>query len=659
MNQVNSNGASNSLFEHSRPNKPDSSRFDLSRLINLTADVGQIIPVDCFKVYPGDILNLDSTLMLDTLPLVQSSLTQYKIVTHWYYCKARDLWKGAKTQVTRGRTGNVSKVTPRIDLGLKLGDVLSYDSVNGVFKTDNSGDLKGFLYPEASHSLSSFIGVPPSLQGVYIRPSTSENSFNISKAYLPYTFKATNSDSYNECVDTHFNQYRYVNALPFVFYQSIVKNNYVNQNLLQNNVSLFPEEGDDDWILDYNSSVTNFIDYSSNDQITGNEVYSYTGVYSSNDTVTRLDQLRYAQFDDDYFTTGLPWLQRGEVSKLNLDTFGQAPVMFTVDGVSYPLVNYYGKSSNQQTFGLGTPLDSSFESKFLVNGSGGTYTGGSYSFYSGTSPQYTTGSVYADISQSSVSAHLTANELRSLISMSVWQERNARVNGSYNAMIYQHWLTDPNSEEHKPIYFGGSVDYLNFSNILQTSASTSDSPLGSTAGFGSSSGSSTINSNFRVDDYGYVMGVLIIKPVTYYQQGVEHFLSCEDNFEDLIQPEFQSLSPEPIYNKEIYVSGDPDVDNDLFAYQERYTYAKVRQNVNRGLFQVKPSKDILFGSFTQARWFDSLPKLSYQFLCLSPDNVRRDWLAYPSYPSFRIQFLTKGFVTRKLSYSSDPNNFGF
>lgn len=252
----------------------------------------------------------------------------------------------------------------------------------------------------------------------------------------------------------------------------------------------------------------------------------------------------------------------------------------------------------------------------------------------------------------------TANQLRSLIAMSVWQERNARVDGSYNRMIFQHWLSNPHSEEHTPVYIGGTVDYLNFSTVIQNSQSTSDSPLGSTAGFGSSAGNGSVTARFNCPDHGYIMGVMIIKPETIYQQGIERCLT-EITFDDFAQPEFQGLSPEAILNKELYVTGQSGTDDDMFAYQERYTYLKVRQNVNRGLMQCKPDKDLLFSAYTQARWFSSVPKFSYQFLCMSPDNIRRDWLAYPSYPAFRCQLLVEDYAVRKFAYVSQPETFGF
>ena len=244
-----------------------------------------------------------------------------------------------------------------------------------------------------------------------------------------------------------------------------------------------------------------------------------------------------------------------------------------------------------------------------------------------------------------------------MIAIQVWMERNARVDGSYNRMVYQHWMEDPNSEEHKPIYIGGTADYINFATVVQNSESTDTSPLGSTAGFGSARGGNNVGS-FRANDFGYVMGIMIIKPNTTYEQGLEHFWKHENVFDKMVQPEFQGLSPEPIYNDEIYYQGTSD-DDGLFCYQERYQYLKQRMNQNKGMFASPPEKDRLFSAYTQARWLKEKPLFNYQFLCMSPENIRRDMLAYPNYPMFRCQFASKVFVTRKLAYMSEPNTFGF
>lgn len=635
MNTV-KGGASTTLFEHSRPNNVKRSKFDLSRITNFTMDAGMIVPFDFFEVLPGTTVNLSNSYALDTLPLIQSPITRYKVIVHWYYMKARDMWKGAKTQATRGRSGNISLKTPVVDLDFpfKKNSVV----IDGRLSKD---------YFISHHSLSSFLGVPPKYSG-----NLAKDSNSVIVDYFAHSLVPDNPSGADANV-TGFKGYRYPNALPFMMYQSIVKNNYVNSNLLQDNHALFPVEGDDDWLLPYDATVTNFVGYAKNPAEYDDLVSDVYGVYSSSDKAVRLDQLRYSMFDDDYFTTALPWLQRGDVKTLSAG--GDLPldsIDSIIENIKFDASDAVGDWNNSD---LHTNLILDHQhNKFTVNSS----SSNKYHLIGAFERLKTR--LNEDFKKSvPVNLSVTANQLRELISLSVWQERNARVDGSYNSLIYQHWSVNPRSEEHKPVYMGGFVDYINFSTILQSSESTSSSPLGSTAGRGTSGGSSKINDNFFCEDYGYCMGIIQIKPDTTYMQGVEHALSCKNTFEDIAFPEFENLSPEPILNKEIYVSGEDSVDNDLFGYQEPYMYYKVRQNVNRGLFQQKPDKDFLFGSFTQARWFNSLPKLSYQFLCMSPNNIRRDFLAFPKYPMFRLQFLTSCYTVAGLSYRSEPNTFGF
>lgn len=664
-------GASDTLFQHERPNKPNRSKFDLSRITNFTCDPGMIVPFDWIFCLPGDDVNIDFEMILDTLPLINPSLTSYKVVTHWYKIDCKHLWAGWQTFITKGRSGNESLTIPKVNTSFPLPEIPNFD-----FGHSNVGTAQVFALGQ--HSLCSFLGNPSEMSGVY-NFDLNDNPYLVQN-YLPYTIRPKagggvstgNISKYQAAYNTGFKRLVSVNALPFMAYQNIVKYNYVNSNLLQDNHSLFPVQGDHDWFLKFNASETNFLDYSSNSEVTGNEVYSYDGVYSSNDTVTRLDQLRYAMFDDDYFTTGLPWLQRGDTTymdmSLNLldkklsDVFDTSTLSQLID------VGIFSNYAPQQSYSV--PANSSLTdySKInLANGDGNVLRLG-LKDSQGAMPESpaiinfklaTFINSLKNLQAQSIAgkSSITANQLRELIAMSVWQERNARVDGSYNSMIYEHWMSNPHAEEHKPQYIGGTVDYVNFTTILQSSASTSDSPLGSTAGRGSTGGSGHVG-RVHCNDYAYIMGIMIVKPNTTYMQGVEHHLCCENVMEDFPQPEFEGLSPQAILNKELYVSGDSN-DNNLLCYQERYVYLKVRQNQNRGLFQCKPDKDRLFGSFTQARWFESRPQFSYQFLCMSPQNIRRDWLAYPSQPSFKLQTASKITVVRNLSYASCPNTFGF
>lgn len=653
-------GASDTLFQHDRPNKPNRSKFDLSRITNFTCDAGMIVPFDWIFCLPGDDVDIGFEMILDTLPLINPSLTSYKVTTHWYKIDCKDLWEGWQTFITKGRSGTENLTIPQINCGFYK-DVPNFNF--------GKANCNASIFALGNHSLQSFLGNPPSHNGIYninvlgdaflyegFRPFIAQP--------LPDDARLTNDEktAINNSMITGFKRLSQINALPFMAYQNIVKYNYVNPNLLQNNHSLFPVEGDHNWFLKYNATVTNFVDYASNSEITGDEVYNYDGVFSSNDTVTRLDQLRYAMFDDDYFTTGLPWLQRGSTTDLGMDVVVPSDFFSVVaDELAEEIeVRDYIAGNNEAWFlnlhnnkMVGQNTNDVNSNMYSINQTGMEEGKDAINNLKLLLEKLR---VVQNTGKKATAA-ITANQLREMIAMSVVQERNARVDGSYNAMIYEHWLSNPHAEEHKPTYIGGTCDYVNFATILQSSQTSSDSPLGATAGRGSSGGKGYVG-RIHCNDYAYIMGIMIIKPNTTYMQGVEHHLCCENVMEDFPMPEFEGLSPQPILNKELYVSGDSN-DNNLLCYQERYVYLKARQNVNRGAFQCKPVHDKLFGSFTQARWFSSRPTFSYQMLCMSPENIRRDWLAYPSQPMFKLQTASKITVVRNLAYASHPNNFGF
>lgn len=341
MNQVKGNGASSTLFQHDRPNKPQVSRFDLSRKVNFSLDTGMIVPIELLETYPGDKFRISNKMAIDTLPLVAPSLTNYKIVTHYYYMKKRSMWKGWKTFSTKGRSGNEHLTVPQVDLSIPVVKNSRVLIPVGIRKSRAYADF----YAISNHSLSSFIGVPPSMNGHYgLVTESGKSSAFILKNYLPNTFKITNHgdltaaelNAYNDAVDTGFASYPRVSALSFVMYQSICKHYYVNPNLLQDNHALFPVEGDDDWILPYTieNNIANYISGKSN--LPAGSKVNYTGVYSNDETEVDLRLLRYSMFDDDYFNTALKDLQRGAAETLDLSgvaNFGNVPVTLDYQGV--------------------------------------------------------------------------------------------------------------------------------------------------------------------------------------------------------------------------------------------------------------------------------------------------------------------------------------
>lgn len=622
-------GSDTKVFNSVEPNTPRRSRFDLSRITNFTCDSGMIIPFDWFETVPGDSFDLSAEVAVESLPTITNVLTPYHVRTYWYYCRCSDLWAGWETFVTRGRTGNINLNLPQYD-------------PNWVF-TGLSGSKYSYSVP---HSLQSFLGCLPS----YGKQSE-DSSLSVSylKDYLSYGVVGNGRDFTDYTSTGYSNVSTGVNALPFMMYQNICKYYFVDQNLLQGNTALFPEQGDADWRLPYDWDADNvgFVTTVDGHYVTapigGVTPFQPQGIYTSSETTVGLGCLRYAMFEDDYFTSGLPWLERGNVHTLDFDIdFSDITATFTgttvTMGIDYDNGGHWtGMAPNtlRWTGSAIVPQTPNYPGEFTRFSPNGTV--------SLSAPD-------------GVGSTITANQLRELIAYSIWQERNARVDGSYNAMIWVHFNDSPNSPEHQARFIGGTSDYINFSEIFQSSESGT-TPQGSVTSQGSLYSRQNVG-RFNAPDYGYIMGIMVISPMTTYNTAQPHELVCPKVFDDFYMPEFEGLSPMPVLNKEIFATGTQSTDDGLFAYQERYSWLKSRANVNRGLFRLPSGTDTLFSSASQSRNFTSLPSFSYQFKVQSPDNTRRDWLAYPAEPMFKVQVSSKVDAVRPMSYVCRPSNFG-
>lgn len=615
-------GADNTIYDVDEKAKLPSSSFDFSRKNITTIDIGMYLPFDWFRVFPGDMIRLNNRFLLETLPLASPPLTNYRVRIHWFYIKMSSLWKGWQSFISQGRKGSVS---------VKKIPTISEDS------------LKGALLPS---SLAVALNLPAC-------------EYSDDSTFAQYTPNVSDMTNIKSIPNRHLPKDG-VNVLPFLFYQKAFRFDVAPYNLLQDNEVWLPEDLSEEWRLDYEAS-----NFDGRYFVPQGEVPSITddnrpdNVPSVNDVAVDLAQLRYACYENDYFTTAKPWLVRGDQqSSASIDVSGfEGSLDFTDvfnDEVSPNLVG----DTDWNIFASFTTSPKQAQIRFAnprspTNPFTGIRPEDRPLIINKLVQQYNK----AKFTSSTVAkTSLTANRLREMLAFSVWQERNALTNGNYNEFIKAHYMRNPKSPDYEPYYLGGLTQQVNFSQILQTSASETDSPLGSQASLGSSSGQGQVF-DFNFDDFGYVMGIMFVTPEVYYTQGVGH--EWTDVLpEDQFIPEFAQTGYEPILNQEIYPQGTDD-DLQLFGYQTRNAYLKARQNRASGLMSLPSSVDKLFGSYVQAREFSELPKLSVQMVSMSPKNVRRDFLAYTNYPAFKLQIASDVRLIRNLPYRSTPNTFGF
>lgn len=614
-------GADNSIYDVSEKPKLDFSRFDFSRKVNTTFDIGQVIPIDWFRVFPGDKVDLTNRYIIDTFPLVNTPFTNYRVRIQWYAIELSGLHKGWQSFISQGRKGQVT---------IKKLPVLK--------EQDRVGTAPHVFLPS---SLASHLSLP-------VLEASKEEGFD----YVDPYYKG---DASVEQIPNRHLPYNGVNLMPFLFYQKIWRHGICPQNLLQDNEVWLPEDLSEEWRIDYTSanvdSAGHFVPYG---QVPETELVC-NPVPTVDDNVVDLLSLRYACFDRDYFTEAKPWLVRGDVqgsANITVQNFlASIDASDVIDSLEIIYDSDLGARSSIATdsndTGAGTKPP-----KLVARGGWNDvvaeYARSSWkNFYS-----------KMNLSKNSTAqATLTANSLRTMLAYSVWQERNALTNGNYNEFIKSHFNENPRKPDYEPVYLGGMSNMMNFGQVLQTSGSSaSGTPLGTQAGLGSSSGQQSLF-HFESKNFGYLMGVMFVTPEVYYTQGVGH--EWTDILpEDWFMPEFAKTGFEPILNQEIFPQNTEE-DLELFGYQTRNCYLKARSNRSSGMFAVPSDYDQLFASYVQAREFASLPRLSLQFVSCSPENVRRDFLAYTRYPAFKLQLASDVKLVRALPYASTPETFGF
>jgi Capsid protein (F protein) len=316
------------------------------------------------------------------------------------------------------------------------------------------------------------------------------------------------------------------------------------------------------------------------------------------DTVTNYTLLKRGKRKD-YFTSALPWPQKGASVALPLGS--SAPVK-TVD--TYP-----------QWTGYISPTGGSVPNAALsFNASNGLTTSGTNLI--GLSPN---GGLYADLSQATAA---TINQLRQSFQIQKLLERDARGGTRYTEIIRSHFgVISPDARLQRPEYIGGGSTSININPIAQTSATGqtgATTPLGNLAAMGTTLAH---NHGFTQSftEHGVIIGLVSVRADLTYQQGLSKMWSRSTRY-DFYFPAFATLGEQAVLNKEIYVTGNSTQDNQVFGYQERW--AEYRYNPSRISSLFRSTASGTLDAWHLAEKFTALPTLSNTFIQSNPPLAR-------------------------------------
>lgn len=295
----------------------------------------------------------------------------------------------------------------------------------------------------------------------------------------------------------------------------------------------------------------------------------------------------------DYFTSCLPWPQKGDAVSLPLGT--TAPVNRVTNAPEAFL--YFGNSENavQGTVNLqanywGTLIDSTNQVGLSVDPNGGLET---------------------DLSQATAA---TINQLREAFQIQKLYERDARGGTRYTEIIRSHFgVVSPDARLQRPEYLGGGKERININPIAQTSSTDATTPQGNMSAFGTTGGRmGGFNKSFT--EHSVVIGMACVFADLNYQQGLNRMWSRQDRW-DFYWPALAHIGEQAVLNKEIYAQGTAD-DDLVFGYQERYAEYRYKPSMITGIMRSDATNSL--DNWHVAIDFGSLPALNASFIEENP-----------------------------------------
>jgi len=311
----------------------------------------------------------------------------------------------------------------------------------------------------------------------------------------------------------------------------------------------------------------------------------------------------------DYFTSCLPWPQKGDAVNLPLggtaaitglgklnQTFSYAPSVYETDGTA------------QVSYASAASIDSGTNNYFYVE-----------------QDPNNTGfpNIRADLSTATAA---TINELREAFQIQRLYERDARGGTRYTEIIQSHFgVTSPDARLQRPEYLGGGRDRVNIHPISQTSSTDATTPQGNMSAFGTTGfGGHGFSKSFT--EHCVIIGLINVYADLTYQQGLNRMFSRQDRW-DFYWPALAHLGEQAVLNKEIYAQGTA-ADDSVFGYQERFAEYRYKPSMVTG--QMRSNYAQSLDVWHLAQDFVSLPALNASFIEENPPIDRV--IAVPSEP---------------------------
>lgn len=345
----------------------------------------------------------------------------------------------------------------------------------------------------------------------------------------------------------------------------------------------------------------------------------------------------------DYFTSCLPWPQKGDAVEMPLGV--SAPVRGNGQTLQF--------SDGVNNFGIRWDDGAN---KFTANSYAGPATqpgnisDTSVALTDNATISLFTGAAAATglIADLQAATAVTINSFREAVQLQRLLERDARGGTRYTEILNAHFgVTSPDARLQRPEYLGGGTANIQIHSVPQTSQ-TATTPLGTMAAYGFQN-QHGIGFSKAFTEHGMIIGLCCARADLTYQAGITKMWTRSTKY-DFYWPALAHLGEQPVLNREIYHT---DVENDdltPFGYQERW--AEYRYYPSKITGKLRSSVAASLDKWHLAQEFSECPVLDRDFIAENPPIARV--VAVPSQPNFTFDGYFDLTCTRPMPIYSVP-----
>lgn len=336
-------------------------------------------------------------------------------------------------------------------------------------------------------------------------------------------------------------------------------------------------------------------------------------------------ELRKANKYPDYFTTLLREPQAGDDVLLPLGDF--APVVTrSVDVVENGSADFVGVKFMED--------DSTF-----INSTGnliGGYKNGVQTLfdYNASTVDLTASTpaiprnLWANLTAANIA---TINNLRAAITVQHLLEVDALAGKRYQQILQAHFgVLTPDGTLQRPELLGATRTSIGMRQVIQTSETSADSPLGNVAAFSLTNVFNEWICNKAFTEPGILMVIGCVRPVISYSQGLDPLLQKLERY-DHYWPVFDNLGNQPVYSRALYAGDNAADSSQVLGYAEAWTEYRIKNNRVSGL--MRPDSNGTLASWNYSLDFEASPVLDSAFIEVDPLLIDRT-IATPDEPQF-------------------------